>query len=60
LGNVGCFANGYFVVRFVLEDDTDFSTVIVIDDAAANVDVTEGVTAAWLNGASYGGWNGKS
>ncbi len=60
LCNVGGFIDGDGVVGFVLENDADFSTIVIVNDASSDVDMTEGKTAARLDGASDCGWNGES
>ena len=34
------------LVGFILENDADLSTIVVVNDASADIDVTEGKTAA--------------
>ncbi len=43
---VGSFVDGDRLVGCVLKNNTDFSAIIIVDDASANVDVTEGETTA--------------
>ncbi len=49
---VGSFFDGDRLGGFVLKDNADFSTIITVNDASANIDVMEGKTAAQLDSAS--------
>ena len=42
MSDVGGFVDGNGFAGFVLEDDTDFATIVIVDDASADIDVTEG------------------
>ena len=52
--NVGAVLKVYGFGRVVVHDDTYFTTVVVVDDSATNIDVFEGETTARFDGACDG------
>jgi len=58
LCNVGFALKRDMLLGVVVHDDAHFAAVVIVDDASADVEVTESETAARFYGASDRGWVG--
>ena len=54
---VGVVLEVYSLGGVIVHDDTDFTTIIIVNNAAANVNVLEGKAAPWLDSACDGWGN---